>query len=246
MFQKKKKRGSNEVNASSMADIAFLLLIFFLVTTQISSEKGLAILLPPKREDDIDDEIKVKEKNLYKVIVNSRNQLLVENEQMNIRQLKKGVIKFLTNNGRDPESSDSPKTAVVSLKTDMGTNYKTYIVVLDQVKAAYHELRASHMKVTLEDYLGYSESDAVQNECLQRKVRKFRELQGKENDGETFEDWIQSYLKYDLSIADREPRRRNAYVQARRLCSTTFAEKYYDAKRAYPLQISEAEPSRTQ
>lgn len=246
MFKKRKKKGLEEVNASSMADIAFLLLVFFLVATQVASEKGLAILLPPKREDDDDTEIEIKERNLYVVIINSRNQLLVENKQMKIHQLKRGVLEFITNNGRNPDLSDSPGKAIVSLKTDMGTDYKTYIIVLDQIKAAYHELRAKHMGITLKEYLDYNASEEVQNACLKKKVQRFREIQGKTDDGESEDDWIRNYLKYDLEKKDRDPKRRDAYIEARELCGLTLAEKYHDAKHVYPLQISEAEPSQTQ
>ncbi|HEY9117745.1 MAG TPA: biopolymer transporter ExbD [Roseivirga sp.] len=77
-----KNKGSQEVNAGSMADIAFLLLIFFLVTTQIATNKGLTLLLPPKNEDDEPLEIKQNQKNVFKIQVNSADRLLVEDEPL--------------------------------------------------------------------------------------------------------------------------------------------------------------------
>lgn len=77
-----KNKGSQEVNAGSMADIAFLLLIFFLVTTQIATNKGLTLLLPPKNEDDEPLEIKQNQKNVFKIQINSADRLLVEDEPL--------------------------------------------------------------------------------------------------------------------------------------------------------------------
>ena len=94
----KKKRESVEVNASSMADIAFLLLIFFLVTTTIASDKGLSIRLPPKNDEQV--EIKLKERNIFNVLVNSNNQLLVEEQPMKVEKLKTAAKEFIMNNGR--------------------------------------------------------------------------------------------------------------------------------------------------
>src|SRR4028119_1845966 len=98
---KKKNRAIPEINASSMADIAFLLLIFFLVTTTIGADKGLNMLLPPKKDESQPVDVKLKDRNVFKVIVNSKNQLLVEDEPMDIRILKEGAKKFLSNNGAD-------------------------------------------------------------------------------------------------------------------------------------------------
>ena len=116
----RKKRNSPEVNAGSMADIAFLLLIFFLVTTTIATDKGLGIQLPPKPDpNDPPPDVRFNERNLFKVLINSRDQMLVEGEPMDdVDQLRGMVRDFVLNNGRDEESSDSPLDAIVSLKTD--------------------------------------------------------------------------------------------------------------------------------
>lgn len=144
-------RPSTEVNAGSMADIAFLLLIFFLVTTTIASDKGLYVQLPPKKETQ--DEVKINERNIFSILINSKDQMLVEEEPMELPELKAAVKKFVTNNGLDPKSSDSPQDAVVSLKTDRGTSYEMYIAVLDDLKLAYNELRADYLGMTLEEFL---------------------------------------------------------------------------------------------
>lgn len=145
------RRTPAEVNAGSMADIAFLLLIFFLVTTKIPNEKGLPILLPPK--SDQQNDVRIKEKNILTVLVNSKNQLLVEKEPLNIKDLRKVTIDFLENRGSDPKSSESPQKAVVSIKTDRGTAYNTYMKVMNEIQAAYNTLRAAKMGISLQDYL---------------------------------------------------------------------------------------------
>jgi biopolymer transport protein ExbD len=153
------KRSTPEVNASSMADIAFLLLIFFLVTTTIASDKGLTLRLPPKRPPDAMDEIKLKDRNVFNVLVNSNNQLLVEEELMSVKDIKEAAKRFIMNNGKDEKSSESPDKAVISLKHDRGTQYEVYINVMDELKKAYNELRAEYMGITVAEYLD-SENDA--------------------------------------------------------------------------------------
>ena len=88
------RRPLQEINAGSMADIAFLLLIFFLVTTTMDQDVGILRQLPPPVPDDMEKPPEVKERNVYEVLVNSRNQLLVEGEPMDITNLKQGAIEF--------------------------------------------------------------------------------------------------------------------------------------------------------
>jgi len=100
-----KDKGSQEVNAGSMADIAFLLLIFFLVTTQIATNKGLTLLLPPKQEDDEPIEIKQQERNLFKIQINSEDLLLVEDEPLDdVKQIRTMVYDFVLNFGKPSDT----------------------------------------------------------------------------------------------------------------------------------------------
>jgi biopolymer transport protein ExbD len=164
---KKKNRAIPEINASSMADIAFLLLIFFLVTTTIGADKGINMLLPPKKEENApDQQVKLKDRNVFKVIVNSRNQLLVEDEPMAVDRLREEAKKFLSNNGADPASSESPQEAVVSLKTDRGTQYDVYLRVLDELSAAYNELRAEKLGISIDRYLNLDPKLTKEDEML--------------------------------------------------------------------------------
>ena len=140
-----------EINAGSMADIAFLLLIFFLVTTTMDIDTGITRKLPPPVENE--EDIDIKDRNVFKVLVNSSDRLLVEGAEGNIRTLKDEVKEFMTNPMR---SSDLPEMesrfienlgevdvskGVVSLKNDRGTSYEMYIKVQNELTAAFAELR---------------------------------------------------------------------------------------------------------
>jgi biopolymer transport protein ExbD len=146
------KRAAPEVNAGSMADIAFLLLIFFLVTTTIETDSGLNRKLPPM-EDQVDPPI-IRQKNIFTVLVSKDNQLLVEEELADIKDLRSLAMDFLDNGGgvgeeacdycqgkRDEASSDNPDKAIISLKNDRGTSYRVYIAVQNELVAAYNDLR---------------------------------------------------------------------------------------------------------
>lgn len=137
-----KRRGLQEINAGSMADIAFLLLIFFLVTTTMDVDSGIARKLPPMPDEEIqEDDSQINAKNIYVVLINTNNQLLVEGELMDISQLREGAKRFINNNGIDPNLSENPDKAIISLQNDRGTEYKTYIQVQNELAAAYNELR---------------------------------------------------------------------------------------------------------
>ena len=135
------RRGLPEINSGSMADIACLLLIFFLVTTTMDQDTGIARKLPPMPEEEQEKPPEIKAKNIYVVLINSKNELLVEGEWTEISQLKEGAKAFINNNGVDPTSSDSPEKAIISLQNDRGTEYVTYIRVQNELAAAYNELR---------------------------------------------------------------------------------------------------------
>jgi len=130
---------NNEINAGSMADIAFLLLIFFLVTTTIVEDKGIMVKLPPWSEEE-PDITKLKERDVFSVLVNAQNQLLVRGEPSNIDNLKDRAKEFIRNPQNRPDLAERPTKAIISLKNDRGTEYKTYLEVYNELKAAYNEL----------------------------------------------------------------------------------------------------------
>ncbi len=146
------RRLAPSVNAGSMADIAFLLLIFFLVSTTIETDYGISRKLPPLLEDT--PEVHIRERNLFRVEVNQFNELLVEDSRMEVKDLKKAAMAFLDNGGGqgdmacdycngtgDATSSDNPNKAIISLINNRETSYATYITIQNELVAAYTELR---------------------------------------------------------------------------------------------------------
>lgn len=162
------KRSAPEVNAGSMADIAFLLLIFFLVTTTIPKDSGITRKLPPIEEND--EDVIIKEKNIFTVLLNGKDQLLVEDELMEIKDLRKAAVKFLDNGGdgtcsyckgaKDPKSSDNPDKAIISLANDRQTSYAAYITVQNELVAAYNQLR-NRRALELGPKKGFPEMDFI-------------------------------------------------------------------------------------
>ena len=164
------RRSSPEVNAGSMADIAFLLLIFFLVTTTIETDSGISRKLPPIEE--IEEDVIIKQRNIFTVLLNGKDQILVEDELMELEDIRAAAIEFLDNGGgngeeacdyckgkRDPKSSDNPDKAIISLKNERETSYAAYISVQNELVAAYTHLR----NVRAEDLYGESYSEMMKN-----------------------------------------------------------------------------------
>jgi biopolymer transport protein ExbD len=134
-----------------MADIAFLLLTFFLVTTVIQNHRGILMMLPPLVRQPAD--VPIPERNIFAIQINSADQLLVEGEpKQELTGLRAEIEKFILNNGRDRKSSDSPQAAIVSLKTDRGTSYSMFIAALDEIQAAYFSIYASRAGITAEAF----------------------------------------------------------------------------------------------
>ena len=165
-----------EVNAGSMADIAFLLLIFFLVTATISSDEGINRLLPRPCPPGMDCSSNVNERNILRIIINNSDEVMIENDIIPLESLKDITKTFLDNNGdesctycnglKDIESSDNPKKAIVSLQNGKQTTYKTFIAVQNELTKAYYELRQNYsLKVIgkASDKLSKSEEHKVKD-----------------------------------------------------------------------------------
>lgn len=186
------KRSAPEVNAGSMADIAFLLLIFFLVTTTIEVDTGLNRKLPPIDDEQVEPPV-IKEKNIFTVYINKFNQLLVEDEIMELEDLRKSAVAFLDNGGgsgvdactyckgkKDPKSSDNPDKAIISLKNDRETKYATYISVQNELVAAYNQLRDRRAmelygKTLMEMEANYNDVNWIGNkDNLKEKIEKVK------------------------------------------------------------------------
>lgn len=147
------KRAAPEINAGSMADIAFLLLIFFLVTTTMDVDTGITRKLPPPVENN-DDDIDVKDRNVLKVLINSHDRLLIDGKPGDVSQLKRIAIDFMSIHPGDesyPEyeprlieelgmERDMSK-GIISLKNDRGTSYEMYITVQNELASAFNEMK---------------------------------------------------------------------------------------------------------
>ncbi len=166
------KRELQEINAGSMADIAFLLLIFFLVATTMDVDTGLTRLLPPIPEEEEKQEVKVKERNVLVVLINRNDQLMVDGEfGTRLDQLKDITMEFFTNPADDqnlpemePKEVEFPRGSspllppdgvwrgdvskgVISLQNDRSTTYQKYLLVQNELVAAVNQLRQNFCKL---------------------------------------------------------------------------------------------------
>ncbi len=151
----KKKRSVPGINSSSTADIAFMLLIFFLITTSMDTDRGLARRLPPPPENEQHDDIILKERNILQVKLNKEDQLMVNGEVgFDIKQLKDKAKEFIANPNNDENMPEKHKKTlpffgdvmitekhVISVQNDVGTSYDIYLQVQNELVAAYNELR---------------------------------------------------------------------------------------------------------
>jgi len=192
------RRETPEINAGSMADIAFLLLIFFLVTTTMNVDSGISKKLSEKPPPDYVPPI-IKEKNIFEVNINRNNELLVEGELMDIKDLKEAAIKFIDNGGgvgkpgedgtpgtscdycqgeRSDSSSDHPNKAIISVQSDRGTEYGTYIQVQNELLRAYTFLRNRLAKerygMTFTELEKAYKDSQRQDEDLKKKVEDIK------------------------------------------------------------------------
>lgn len=145
-------REQNAVNGGSLADIAFLLLIFFLVATTIPNDEGIPRKLPPENKDK--STLEFKERNVLNVFINKNDELLVKDRMVHIKDLRLAIKRFVDNNGsgncsycegiRELKSSEKPQLAVVSLKADREASYKYYVAVQNELTGAYDELREQY------------------------------------------------------------------------------------------------------
>ena len=121
MLVEKKKSRLSEIPTSSLADIAFLLLIFFLVTTTIDVDKGISLVLPEKGETK-----EVHKRNIANILINANGQVMLNEEPIEIPMLRNRVKQMITENDK----------LIISVKTDAKTKYETYVDVLDELKLA--------------------------------------------------------------------------------------------------------------
>ena len=236
---RKKSSGPGEINAGSMADIAFLLLIFFLVTTTMDTDAGILRQLPPPIPEDAPEPPKVKDRDVYEVLVNRNDQLLVEGNLMMIDELKEGTKLFLTN--PDNLSEDLPQKKLVTRAevTEKIGSFKAYVASEPDNAAYIKELKKWERKLSTVNLVG-----------------EYMELPGSavislRNDTET---------SYDMYIQVQNELTRAISELRNELSEEKFGKKYDELEKGiaeekkmiiairqvYPQRISEAEPNVTQ
>ena len=177
----RKKRDVPGINSSSTADIAFMLLIFFLITTSMDTDRGLARRLPPPPEnkDQKQDDIIVKERNVLQVRLNKDDQLMCGQDYIDIKQLKEKAKEFIVNPYDDEKLPEKHRKNipflgdcmitekhVISVQNDVGTSYKAYIDVQNELVAAYNELR---------DELGKAKFGKTYAQCSEDEQKAIRD-----------------------------------------------------------------------
>ncbi len=150
------KRKMPGLNTSSTADISFMLLIFFLVTTSMDTDQGLGRTLPkPPEEDQLNTEIKVKERNILNIRINKDNYVMIGDDYATLEDVKERAKEFIKNADNKPNLPELKakkikglgktmmvtENHVISVQTDRGTDYGVYFAVQDALVAAYNELR---------------------------------------------------------------------------------------------------------
>jgi biopolymer transport protein ExbD len=165
------EREEGEINTAGLADISFLLLIFFLITTTFDTDTGIGMTLPPPLPEN-QQPPPVKDRNMLKVLVNARGQVLIEEEASSMEDISREVKTHVLNRGKNPEYSQTPDDALVSIKTDRSTSYKMYINALDEVKATYNEIYNKHAKEQgFESYQAYKESlEPDEDDMIREKI----------------------------------------------------------------------------
>ena len=163
----KKKRKMPGLNTSSTADISFMLLIFFLVTTSMDTDQGLARSLPkPPEDDQLNNEIKVKERNILNIRINKDNYLLIGDDYATLADVKERAKEFIKNEDNKPNLPELKphrvkelgktfmvtENHVISVQTDRGTDYGVYFAVQDALVSAYNEIRDEFSK---QEFGGY-------------------------------------------------------------------------------------------
>ncbi|MBQ7142022.1 MAG: biopolymer transporter ExbD [Prevotellaceae bacterium] len=156
-----KKRKMPGLNTSSTADISFMLLIFFLVTTSMDTDQGLARSLPkPPEDDQLNNEIKVKERNILNIRINKDNYLLIGDDYATLADVKERAKEFIKNEDNKPNLPELKphkvkelgktfmvtENHVISVQTDRGTDYGVYFAVQDALVSAYNEIRDEFSK----------------------------------------------------------------------------------------------------
>ncbi|MBQ7763239.1 MAG: biopolymer transporter ExbD [Flavobacteriales bacterium] len=193
------RRETPEINAGSMADISFLLLIFFLVTTTMDVDTGLQRRLPQIQDEPQEEQQKLYKRNIFQIVINGYDQMLIDDNIAEIDEIRDKVIDFIDNNGdgtctwcrgnRLPTSSDNPNKAVVSLTNDRSTSYGLYVAVQNEVVAAYNTLRDRYSRERFGKSWKELEREEIENPNDEQIIERTKEVKN----------------AYPLNISEAEP-----------------------------------------
>lgn len=196
-----KRKRLSEINAGSMADIAFLLLIFFLVTTTLEVDMGLFKKLPPKEK--ISQAITIKDKNMLAISINKNNEILIGDKIVAVNELQPFILEFIDNGGgtnskgekcywcngeQKTTLSDHPSKALITIDADRNASYETYVMVTNKIYASYTLLRN---RVAYEKY-------GENYEVMEAYFNKYK-------DDRTFKRMEAVRKMYPLLLADVDP-----------------------------------------
>ena len=182
------RRESPEINAGSMADIAFLLLIFFLVTTTMDVDTGLTRKLPPPIEEELENPPEIRERNVFQVLVNANDDLLVEGETMLVSNLRAKAKLFIVGDASDESMPEFKYTDVpllgrmlvskqiVSLQNDRGTSYEMYIKVQNELVGAYNEVREEYAQQKFGKTMQQLEDAAQATELFKEQLKAVKKV----------------------------------------------------------------------
>lgn len=137
----KSSKKVSEINTSSMADIAFLLLLFFLVTTTIQADQGLLVLLPPYDPDQTVVTKQIHDREILLVFIDKNDRLMVEGDEVSVDHLKDLTVNHVMNPEGKLNLASNPKVAIVSIQSDRATSFQAYLTVQNEVRAAYRVIR---------------------------------------------------------------------------------------------------------
>ncbi len=216
-----------EINAGSMADIAFLLLIFFLVTTTMDSDWGLARVLPPPPEDVPQEDIKIKERDVFVVLANANNQLLVEGELIDITQLKEKAKEFIANPNRSEElpqwediTVDFAQQQLASVgdedkkkwqeRLDAAKELGNYTITKQVISLQNDRGTSYELYVQVQDELAAAYNELRNELTKERFGMSYQELEEKAKNNEVFKNKLTAIKTvYPQRISEAEPKDTN-------------------------------------
>lgn len=151
---------------SSVADIAFLLLSFFLMTTEIADDKGLTLVLPEWLDEPV--QAPYHERNIFNVHINSNDAVMIEGEISTLAGLKERVKTFILNPQKRNNLAETTQKAVVSLKSERGTSHGMFMSALDEIQGAYYEIYADRLGMSVKQFRKLNPQRAADKALLLR------------------------------------------------------------------------------